>query len=233
VRPWLTHVAVLGALVAAGSAGGGGTAVEQQACRPGVHTLRLGTGRPALMRVTAGGTAGRKALILALHGAGQSPDDGLSSFAAWDAPGIVFVAPASRGTTWSALRGSDADLATVNAALARAYARCRIARTRIAVGGFSDGATYALSLGVASGDLFRSVIAFSPGGIVGGGQAGRPRFFVSHGTRDPVLPIGRTSNAVVRELRRAGYPVTYRTFRGGHEVPRSISRAAQRWFTAG
>ena len=232
MRTALASLAVLSALLAVGSAAGGAARAEQT-CTPGVHTLKLGSGRPALMRVTAGGEGGRKALVVALHGAGGAAVNGLYPFAAWDAPGLVIVAPASRGTTWSALRGSDADLATVNAALGRAYSRCRIDRRRIAVGGFSDGATYALSLGLASGDLFRSILAFSPGGIVGTGQIGRPRVFVSHGTRDPVLPIGRSSNAIVRELRTAGYRVTYRTFRGGHAVPRSVSRAALRWFLAG
>jgi phospholipase/carboxylesterase len=227
----IAFAAALVALATAAPAGSGSTE-RTQACKPGLHTLQLGTERPARMRVTAGGS-GRKALVVVLHGAGGSADDGLRAFATWNAPGLVLVAPASKGTTWSALRGSDADIAAVNAALARAYARCPIDQRRIAVGGFSDGATYALSLGLASGDLFRSVIAFSPGGIVGSGQAGRPRFFVSHGTRDPVLPIGRTSKAIVRQLRDAGYPVVYRTFRGGHEVPPAIAKAAQRWLLSG
>jgi phospholipase/carboxylesterase len=228
----LAPVIVVLALAAAASAGGA-PGERRQACEPGVHSLRLGIERPGRMRVTPGGTGGRKALVVVLHGAGGSADDGLRAFSTWNARGLVLVAPASKGVTWSALRGSDVDLTTVNAALARAYARCRIDRTRIAVGGFSDGGTYALALGLASGDLFRSVAAFSPGGIVGGGQTGRPRFFVSHGTRDPVLPIGRTSNAIVRQLRTAGYPVTYRRFAGGHVVPRNIGKAAQRWFLAG
>ncbi len=184
------------------------------------------------MRVTAGGS-GRKALVVVLHGAGGSADSGLSAFETWNAPGLVLVAPASKAYTWSGLLGSDADLAAVNGALAKAYARCRIDRKRVAIGGFSDGASYALSLGLASGDLFRSVIAFSPGGIVGSGQTGRPRIFVSHGTRDTVLPYERTRTSIVRQLRGAGYPVTFKSFRGGHEVPPAIGKAAQRWFLSG
>lgn len=37
--------------------------------------------------------------------------------------------------------------------------------TRLGVGGFSDGASYALSLGLTNGDLFTHVIAFSPGAL--------------------------------------------------------------------
>ena len=52
----------------------------------------------------------------------------------------MLIAPASKGQTWSILRSEeDHDLESVNLALAEAYERCPIDRTRIAVGGFSDG----------------------------------------------------------------------------------------------
>jgi predicted esterase len=101
------------------------------------------------------------------------------------------------------------------------------------VGGFSDGATYALTLGVSNGDLFPAIMALSPGGIVGGRQQCVPRVFVSHGTEDTILPIERAGDAVVKTLRDAGYPVTYRRFRGGHEASPATSKAAVRWFLAG
>ena len=186
---------------------------RQRFCSPGVHELTLGNGQPARMHVTPGG--GERALIVALHGAGGTPAGAIEAFrGAWDEPGLVLIAPASKGQTWSILRSEqDLDLESVNLALAEAYERCTIDRRRIAVGGFSDGATYALTLGVSNGDLFPAVIAFSPGGIVAGEQRGVPRFFVSHGTLDSVLPIARAGDAVVRKLRQAGYPVTYRRFR--------------------
>jgi phospholipase/carboxylesterase len=140
------------------------------------------------------------------------------------------LAPASRGPTWSALRGRDVDDLYVSRALARALLRCRIDRRRIAVGGFSDGATYALTLGIARGDLFRAVVALSPGGVLDVNAIGQPRIFVAHGTHDGVLPIAQTSDRIVLELRRRGYHVTYRRFRGGHEVLLEISRASVRWF---
>jgi predicted esterase len=45
-----------------------------------------------------------------------------------------------------------------------------------------------------------------------------------------VLSISHTSDVIVRTLRASGYRVTYRKFRGGHEAPPAISRAAVRWF---
>jgi phospholipase/carboxylesterase len=103
----------------------------------------------------------------------------------------------------------------------------------VAVGGYSDGASYALSLGIANGDLFTHVLAFSPGFMAPTGQVGAPRIFVSHGTRDGWLPIERCSRRIVPQLERAGYDVTYREFEGGHVVPPEIGREAADWLVAG
>jgi phospholipase/carboxylesterase len=200
-------------------------------CRPGEHTLRLGDGRMALMRVTAGDRGGRKALLVVLHGAGSGSANGLYAFrGGWSEPGLVLVAPAAAGSTWSYLTGADTDLEYVDRALQRAFARCRVDPRLVGVGGFSDGATYALTLGLTNGDLFRAVVALSPGGLVAEEPVGRPRVFLAHGTRDDVLRISSTSDVVFRELRSAGYSVTYRRFVGGHEARPEISRAAVRWF---
>ena len=224
------HAAAV-ALAIAGAAGCGGGEEEQLGgattasttpvrppCSPGVHAFKLQNGQSVRMRVTPAG-GGERALVVVLHGAGGSPDSALRAFdGGWSEPGLVLIAPASKGQTWSVLRSEeDHDLESVNLALAEAYERCPIDRTRIAVGGFSDGATYALTLGLSNGELFRSIMALSPGGIVGGQQAGVPRVFVSHGTQDVVLPIARAGDAVVRQLRDAGYPVEYRRFVGGHD----------------
>jgi phospholipase/carboxylesterase len=238
--------AVVLALAIAGAAGCGGGDEERAAadttvttmpssgrCVRGEHALMLPNGQAARMRVTPG--RGERALVVVLHGAGGTPASALDAFrGGWDEPGLVLIAPASKGQTWSILRSEeDLDLESVNLALAEAYERCRIDRTRIAVGGFSDGATYALTLGISNGDLFPAIIALSPGGIVGGEQVGVPRVFVSHGTLDTVLPIARAGDAVVRQLRDAGYPVEYRRFVGGHEASTATSTAAIRWFLAG
>ena len=101
----------------------------------------------------------------------------------------------------------------------------------MAVGGFSDGASYALSLGITNGDLFTHVMAFSPGFMAPAGQMGSPRIFVSHGTRDGVLPIDRCSRRIVPELEHGGYDVRYREFAGGHTISNEIALEAVGWFT--
>jgi phospholipase/carboxylesterase len=243
----LTSAALLASLLcAASSCAGGEDAASETAmraddglearpgrgggdCSPGEHVLRLGDGRRALMRVSAGAVQGRKTLVLVLHGAGGGSRDGLYAFrGASKLPGVVLVAPASAGSTWSVFGTTDTDLSSVERALRRAFARCPVAPGRVAIGGFSDGATYALTLGLENGDLFRHVLALSPGGVLAQRRIGKPSVFVAHGTLDRVLPIERASDAIVRDLRSRGYDVTYRRFRGGHEARPAMSRAAVR-----
>jgi phospholipase/carboxylesterase len=51
------------------------------------------------------------------------------------------------------------------AALDRVLGRYNVNRKQMTLAGFSDGATYALSLGLV-GNIFSHVIAYSPGGFV-------------------------------------------------------------------
>jgi predicted esterase len=101
----------------------------------------------------------------------------------------------------------------------------------MAVCGFSDGASLALALGLSNGDLFQRVIAFSPGFIPSGVEkTGMPRIFISHGTRDEILPIENASRPLVSRLKRGGYDVTFREFDGPHGVPPEIARTGIEWF---
>src|SRR5206468_1125855 len=118
----------------------------------------------------------------------------------------------------------------INRALAAAFARCATDRHRLAIGGFSDGASHALSLGLANGDLFSSIIAFSPGYIVRA-PAGAGRCYSSHGGADPVLPIASTSRIFVASLRKNGYNIDFREFGGGHNVSPAIAEQAMTWLS--
>jgi predicted esterase len=119
----------------------------------------------------------------------------------------------------------------IDRALEHMFSRYAIDPERLAIGGFSDGASYALSLGISNGDLFTHVLAFSPGFVAPAGRPGSPRIFVSHGVRDGVLPIDRCSRRIVPELERGGYDVLFREFDGGHTLPPEIASEAVGWFT--
>jgi phospholipase/carboxylesterase len=169
-----------------------------------------------------------------LHGAGGSAAGALRPFEALaDERGFVLLAPESRSSSWDVRFGRfGPDVEFIDRALVKVFRHCAIDPALVAVEGFSDGASYALSLGLTNGDLFRRVVAFSPGFVEVQDPAGKPPVFVSHGTRDRVLAIERTSRVIVPRLRRAGYRVDYKEFDGGHTVPREIAVEAAAWLTA-
>jgi len=172
-------------------------------------------------------------LVLLLHGAGGSAHEIIARMTDLaDSARIIILAPDSRGRTWDVLLdGFGADITAIDEALDWTFERCAVDRRHVAIGGFSDGAAYALSVGLANGDLFTHVLAFSPGLMEPPALVGRPRIFISHGTRDQILPIDVTSRAFVPKLEGAGYRVRYQEFEGPHTVPADIAREAMQWFT--
>ena len=201
---------------------------------PGLHPLELG-GTRAFLYVPAGYRADAPApLVLSLHGAGGGAQQGLYPLQALaDDAGFVLLAVGSAGRTWDVIRGGfGPDVEAVDGALAHVFGRVAVDPERVVASGFSDGASYALSLGITNGDLFTHVAAFSPGFMAPASQHGAPRIFISHGTGDQVLPIDRCSRRVVPMLEGAGYDVTYHEFEGGHTVPPDIALEAVRWLGA-
>ena len=195
----------------------------------------LGAARESYLYVPVGYRTERSApLVLLLHGAGGHARQGLDLLRNLaDATGIILLAPASTERTWDLLVGRryGPDATMIDRALEQTFTRYAIDPARLAIGGFSDGASYALSLGITNGDLFTHLLAFSPGFVAPAGRRGYPRVFVSHGTRDGVLPIERCSRKIVPQLMRADYEVRYREFDGGHTIPPEIALEAVSWFT--
>lgn len=173
-------------------------------------------------------------LFVGLHGAGGAGDNWTSYAARAEARGMIMLAPDARGRTWDVLLGGfGPDVAFLDAALAYTFERCRVDPSRVALGGFSDGASYALSLGAANGDLFSHVVAYSPGFWAAPERVDRPEVFVSHGRSDAILPYAGTEQRIVPDLRAAGYGVTFLPFDGPHSVPASLTEAALDWFVNG
>jgi phospholipase/carboxylesterase len=203
--------------------------VRDARLEPGCHTLGTGGERDGVVSVPP--AAGPLPLIVMLHGAGGTGRRAARLLApAASEAGCIVLAPDSRGATWDAITGPfGADVAFVSRALAQILARCEVDPARVALAGFSDGATYALALGRANGDRFSRVLAFSPGFLIPTRPTGSPGIFVSHGAADEVLPIDRCSRKLVPALRRQGYQVRYREFAGHHEVPPAIAREGLAW----
>jgi phospholipase/carboxylesterase len=201
---------------------------------PGLHPLGLSDGqRDGLIYVPD--ADGPRPLMLVLHGATMKAKwMARPLVAAADDAGLVMVIPDSRedGTSWDVLLGGyGPDVAYCDAALAYAFAHCNVDPSRISVGGISDGASYALSLGVMNGDLFEAIVAWSPGFLAPKTEVGKPRVFLSHGTQDSILPIDRCGRPIAVGLHNNGYDVEYIEFQGGHEMPDPIIRASFSWLT--
>ncbi|MDN3293962.1 alpha/beta hydrolase-fold protein [Streptomyces ficellus] len=201
--------------------------MEAKSPQPGTYR----TDGQALLRVPSAPPPYRLAVVL--HGAGATADQALT----WLRPqpganGLLLLAPQSSGSTWDLIAGGyGPDVIRLDAALAEVFRKFPVEAAGVAIAGFSDGASYALTLGLSNGDLFGTVLAFSPGFMAPMLRHGRPRIFISHGTADRVLPIERCSRRIVRTLRDDDYPVTYREFPGGHDVPADIAAEALRWWS--
>jgi phospholipase/carboxylesterase len=196
---------------------------------PGLHPIGLGGRRDGLLRVpeAAAGDA-PPPLVVMLHGAGGNAA-GTLPLIEGVAPGALVLVLESRGPTWDVIGGAyGPDVSFLDTVLRTAvFGRHHVDPRRVALAGFSDGASYALSLALGNGDLFTHVLAFSPGFAAPPEPlVGRPRLFVSHGVADDVLPIGPCSRRLVPRLRAAGYEVRYREFPGGHFVPPELASEA-------
>ncbi len=205
-----------------------GTSVSE----PGLRALRLDEARDGVVYLPDRAGSGPMPLIVMLHGAGGDAAGMVELLRGQaDAEGIALLFPDSRAATWDVIRGDyGPDVDFIDKALAKLFAEQPIDPDRIALAGFSDGASYALSLGVMNGDLFSHILAFSPGFIVPLSTVGEPEIYISHGVEDQVLPIRSCSRRIVPRLEEAGYSVLYREFPDGHVVPPDIVREATDFF---
>jgi len=208
--------------------------------RSGVLSLAGG----AYAYLPKGRTGAPAPVLLALHGAGGQASDVLASFRdAADANGIVLVIPQSTKGTWDMIEDLKSrlgvelnvqprygkDLKAIDAALADLFTKVSVDPARVGIMGFSDGATYALSVGTANPQLFKRVIAFSPGPAFLGKSAPDQFVFISHGENDKVLPFA-SARGHAAKLRVRKVPVEFEKFDGGHEVPRAIKEKAMAFF---
>ncbi len=196
---------------------------------------RIGGGnRPALLFVPDGVALDAMPLLVFFHGAGGTPENSVDLVVPYaSAKGVAVLAPASSDYTWDVIVSEPGpDVTNLHQRLAEVAGRVHVDGGRVAFGGFSDGASYALTLGLANPDVAKAVMAFSPGFFLDGQPHVRPPCFVSHGTRDNVLPIDRTSRMMLPRLRDSGYPVEYFEFDGGHTVPVGAAQRAFDWWLA-
>jgi phospholipase/carboxylesterase len=197
---------------------------------PGRHRLGLTEDRDAVLFVpdSLSESSDTVALFVMFHGAGGFPEKVLPFIEAHaQQHGFLVLAPHSTYPTWDlVIGGNGPDLERLHQALTEVTSRFRVDRRHVAFAGFSDGASYALSIGVTNGDIASHVIAFSGGFFSVFIQEGAPKVFIAHGLEDEQLPIATSGRANAAKLKAAGYDVEYVEFNGLHAIqPPVVERA--------
>ena len=203
-------------------------------------TLPLGYSRVgdamAYRPANAGAAPG---LLVLFHGAGGNAARFITLFQGEaDKRGLILLSIQSTDMSWDIVSSgsepfssggrapatrSGVDTRRVNGAMAALFAKARIDPARIIAAGFSDGASYALSIGLANDHLFTGIVALAPGFVRQTGKQRRQRIAIAHGKSDQVLPYA-TAREIAALLRGNGYPLNFTDFDGGHGIePASLA----------
>jgi phospholipase/carboxylesterase len=177
-------------------------------------------------------------LVTVLHGAGRQ--DELLVRACGAEPekrGALFLVPRSFHPTWDLIACNERpDLNFLEWAYDLVYRRYPVDPARQALLGYSDGASYALSVGLSNPHVFRAVmgwaagfVALDPRGI--GPQEPKPAVLLEYGTHDELFPFERVAKPMRANLERLGYRVEFRVDEGGRHWPSgSFQSEALDWF---
>ena len=191
----------------------------------------------------------RYPLFVVFHGAGRGEERLAGAYAAeperrqalfyvprsldftWDliaqgagraAPG---TAPGTGGAAGAGEPVSDRpDLDFLEYALDLVWRHYPIDASRQALVGYSDGASYALSVGLANPQLVRAVLGWAAGFLALDLAAlptgwPRPALLLEYGTHDEVFPFAQVALPMRERLERLGYRVEFRVDEGGRHWP--------------
>jgi predicted esterase len=202
--------------------------------------------------LTAGAPLDRaRAAVVLLHGRGGSADDIASLAQVLAVDGIAYLVPEATGHTWYPQRfiapladnepwlGSA--LGIVGALVARATG-AGVAKRRVAIAGFSQGACLALEFAARTPARYGAVLGFS-GGLIGPPDEPRPAspagasldgtpVFLGCGDRDGHIPVD-VVEASAAALTALGGRVDLRIYPGmGHTINEDEIAAARTLLTA-
>ena len=188
--------------------------------------VERGDSRAVLLTPAEIDPAKRYPLITVLHGAGRQ--DEMLVKACRDQPearDALFLVPRSLLPTWDLIASAERpDLDFLEYAYDLIYRRYPVDPDRQALLGYSDGASYALSVGLSNPRIFRAVMGWAAGFIAlapdfDPDAAPKPAVLLEYGTHDELFPFDRVALPMRENLRRAGYTVEFRVDQGGKHWP--------------
>lgn len=204
----------------------------------GFVTVERGASRAVLLTPDEIDPGHRYPLVTVLHGAGRQ--DELLVRACKGEPErrqALFLVPRSVQPTWDLIAGDERpDLDFLEWAYDLIYRRYPVDPERQALLGYSDGASYALSVGLSNPRLFRAVMGWAAGfaaiddtNLRPGDR--KPPVLLEYGSHDELFPFDRIALPMRAELERLGYRVEFRVDEGGRHWPSGTFQSeALDWF---
>jgi predicted esterase len=116
------------------------------------------------------------------------------------------------------------DLDFLEYAYDQIFRRYPVDAERLGLLGYSDGASYALSVGLSNPELFRAVMAWAAGFVAIEHEAAaqdtrRPAVLIEYGTHDELFPFEQVAVPMREQLEAFGCTVTFRVDQGGRHWP--------------
>jgi predicted peptidase len=211
---------------------------RDEASPTGFVTVERGASRAVLLTPDEIDPDRRYPLVTVLHGAGRQ--DELLVRACRGEPErrqALFLVPRSVQPTWDLIAGDGrADLDFLEWAYDLIYRRYPVDPARQALLGYSDGASYALAVGLSNPQIFRAVMGWAAGFAAIDDTHLRPddrkpAILLEYGTHDELFPFERIALPMRAELERLGYEVEFRVDEGGRHWPSGTFQAeALDWF---
>jgi phospholipase/carboxylesterase len=204
----------------------------------GVVTIEHGESSAVLLTPETVHPGRRYPLVTVLHGAGRQ--DGLLVRACQGDPEkrqALFLIPRSVHPTWDLIAGANRpDLDFLQHAYDLIYRRYPIDPARQALLGYSDGASYALAIGLSNPQVFCAVMGWAAGFLAIDDRRLRatdrkPAVLLEYGTHDELFPFERVALPMRATLEGMGYSVEFRVDQGGRHWPSgSFHGEALDWF---
>ncbi len=188
----------------------------------------------------------RYPLFTVLHGAGRQDEALAVGYRREPARcQAFFLIPRSLEPTWDLIAGGERrDLDFLEYAYDLIYRRYPIDALQQSLIGYSDGASYALSVGLCNASMFSALMVWAAGFLVldpptadafrrSPASEPRPRIYLEYGTHDELFDFQQVAIPMRENLEKVGLDVTFSVDEGGRHWPSgSFHREALDWYFA-